>query len=431
MAQRQQSADESGPAAPATQRRHQEPRVSVLIATYNYSSVLRYAIASVLRQSFRDFEVIVAGDCCTDDSEAVVQSFGDGRVRWLNLTENSGSKSLPLNAAVKIARGELIAYLGHDDLWHPRHLETVVNGIDESGADFAYSVAVYIPPPGETQRPVAGIFPGEFRSGHVLLHSAVIHRKSAFERTGEWPDYRKTQIPGDQLFWVRAAEAGLRFCHIPKVTVWKFNASSRPGCYLDQRCEEQATYFKLLEDDPELGEKELIAALRSAMIHGLSPLEVDKVGRDAPPGAHIDRLLQVRGLRPTEPMQLLPASVTDSDFRIEFAAPLPPNARAGEVLEFEVRLHNDTDFALSSEEPFPVLLAYHWLAADGSIAVHEGRRSFLVPPLPPRTSRYYYVRVEVPPTAGSYQLQTALLQEKARWFDAVAAELHSVTVWSG
>ena len=72
------------------------PRVSVLIATYNYSSVLHYAVASVLRQSFRDFELIVAGDCCTDDSEAVVQSFGDARVRWLNLSENSGSKSLPL-----------------------------------------------------------------------------------------------------------------------------------------------------------------------------------------------------------------------------------------------------------------------------------------------------------------------------------------------
>src|ERR1044072_5801568 len=135
------------------------PKVSVLIATYNYSSVLRYAVASVLRQSFTNFELIVAGDCCTDDSEAVVRSFGDPRVRWLNLTENSGSKSLPLNAALKIARGEFVAYLGHDDLWHIDHLQTVVDGIARSGADFVYTVGVYIPPEGETQRPVAGIFP--------------------------------------------------------------------------------------------------------------------------------------------------------------------------------------------------------------------------------------------------------------------------------
>src|SRR6476620_5254442 len=173
------------------------PRVSVLIATYNYSPVLRYALASVLRQSFTDFEAIVAGDCCTDDSEVVVQSFGDSRVRWLNLAENSGSKSLPLNAALKIARGKYIAYLGHDDLWHPDHLKTVVEVMEKGGTDFVYTVGVYIPPPGETQRPVGGIFPEPFRSGYVLLHSCVLHAKDAIERSGEWPDYRKTQIPGD------------------------------------------------------------------------------------------------------------------------------------------------------------------------------------------------------------------------------------------
>ncbi|HKP92436.1 MAG TPA: glycosyltransferase family A protein, partial [Chthoniobacterales bacterium] len=186
------------------------PKVSVLIATYNYSTVLHYAVASVLRQSFDDFELIVAGDCCTDDSEAVLRAFGDPRVHWLNLTENSGSKSVPLNAALEQARGEYIAYLGHDDLWHPQHLKTVVDAIEETGADFVYTVGVYIPPEGETQRPVAGIFPEEFREGYVLLHSTVLHSKAALERMGKWPDYRQTQIPGDQLFWVNAVKAGLR-----------------------------------------------------------------------------------------------------------------------------------------------------------------------------------------------------------------------------
>jgi len=53
------------------------PLVSVVIATYNYSSVLRYALQSVLWQTFQDFEVWVIGDACTDDSETVTASFGD------------------------------------------------------------------------------------------------------------------------------------------------------------------------------------------------------------------------------------------------------------------------------------------------------------------------------------------------------------------
>jgi Glycosyl transferase family 2 len=393
------------------------PKVSVLIATYNYSSVLRYAVASVLRQSFVDFELIVAGDCCTDDSEAVVQSFADSRVRWLNLTENSGSKSLPLNAAIKIARGKYIAYLGHDDLWHPDHLRTVVEAIEQSGADFVYTVGVYIPPAGDTQRPVGGIFPEPFRSGHVLLHSCVLHAKDVIERSGEWPDYRHTQIPGDQLFWVNAANAGLRFVGIPKVTVWKFNSSSRPGCYIDQRCEEQAYYFKLIEEDPALGEKELIAALGSAMIHGLGPLETDKVGRDAPPGGHIRRLRQIRGLEPDEPMEPLPATVTESAFGIELTARLPDIVRAGEVLEVEARLENRSAFKLSSNSPHPVHIAYHWLRPDGSIAIYNGVRSLLIPPIPARETRHYFVRFQIPDEPGFYQLQPALVQEHVRWFD--------------
>ena len=408
------------------------PQVSVLIATYNYSSVLRYAVASVLRQSFADFELIVAGDCCTDDSEMVVRSFNDPRVRWLNLTENSGSKSLPLNAALKIARGKYIAYLGHDDLWRSDHLKTVVDGIEESGADFVYTVGVYIPPPGETQRPVGGIFPEEFRSGHVLLHSSVLHPKSVLQGMGEWPDYRQTQIPGDQLFWVNAANAGLRFVGIPKVTVWKFNASSRPGCYVDQRCDEQARYFELLAEDPALAEKELIAALQAAMIHGLAPLEAYKVGHDAPPGGHIHRLRQVRGLEPAEPMAPLPPEVDENAFRIILNAQLPQLTRAGEILEFEVRVENNSDSRLSSTQPHPVHLAYHWLREDGAIAIYEGLRSEIIPPLPPRVSRHFFMRVQLPDAAGAYQLQPALVQEGIRWLDRVPyGGLHLIEVRSG
>jgi hypothetical protein len=364
--------------------------------------------------------LIVAGDCCTDDSETVVQSFGDERVRWLNLSENSGSKSLPLNAAAEIARGRLIAYLAHDDVWHPAHLETVVKAIEESGADFAYSVAIYVPPPGETRRAVSGIFPNGFRLGYALVHSTVIHSKTVFDRVGPWPDFRKTQIPGDHLFWNRVAEAGLRFQFVPKATVWKIDASSRPGCYLDQRCDDQARCFQLVEEDPDFAEKELIEVVRSAMIYGLGPLETYKVGRDAPLGGHIHRLRQIRGLEPAEPMEMLPAEINESAFCIEIVAQLPQVAFAGEVLEFEVRIENKTAFKLTSNGPFPMHFGYHWLHADGSMAVLSGQRTQLIPPLPPHSSLHYVVRVTLPDEPGSYQLQPALVQELIRWFDGLA-----------
>lgn len=399
-----------------------EPKVSVIIATYNYSTVLRYAIKSVLWQTFRDFELIVAGDCCTDDSEQVVRSFADPRVRWLNLPENSGSKSIPQNAGIRIARGQYIAYLAHDDLWHPCHLETVVRAIEQSGADLAYSVAVYVPPPGDTRRLISGVFPeGEFRRGHTLLHSSTIHRRDFIAELGDWPDHRTTSLPADHLFFMRAIEAGKRFFCVPKLTVWKFNASSRPGSYLERRCDEQARYFELIRDDPALAEKELIDVARSAMAHGLVPLEIFKTGRGAAPGSFIHYLRQVRGLEPAEPMLPLDLDGNAHPFHMDFAEALPGSVACDERFQLEVRLRNDSGHLLTSHAPNPVNFSYHWLHPDGPVAVFDGERTPLIPPLEPDCERHYIATFKAPDTPGFYRLQPAIVQEYVNWFDHVAS----------
>jgi hypothetical protein len=392
------------------------PTVSVIIPTYNYSSVLRYAIETVLWQTFSDWELIVVGDCCTDDSEAVVRSFGDARIRWINLPENSGSKSLPQNAGVQVARAELIAYLAHDDLWHPSHLATVVGAIKESSADFVHTVAAIVPPPGETMREVFGIFPGSYPADHAFVHSTVIHPKRVFDVIGPWPDGRKTRLPGDQTFWNRAVAAGLRFQAVPKLTTWKINASSRPGCYLEQRSDEQAHCFAQLRDDPDFPEKELIEVIRSAIVHGLKLIEGYKVGRDTPPGAHHHLLRQIRGLEPIEPMMALAVEGDLEPFRVAVVSELPSVVGAGARMDVEVRIENRSGFAISSQKPNPVHFSYHWLGPDGSMALWDGQRSQIVPPLPARETLHYVVNIYAPTSPGVYELEPTIVQEGVRWF---------------
>src|SRR5213593_1427755 len=79
------------------------PSVSVFIPTYNWSTVLPYSIGSVLRQTFTDFELLVVGDGCTDDSAEVVAAIDDPRVRWINLPANSGHQSALNNEGLRQA----------------------------------------------------------------------------------------------------------------------------------------------------------------------------------------------------------------------------------------------------------------------------------------------------------------------------------------
>jgi glycosyltransferase involved in cell wall biosynthesis len=91
------------------------PALSILIPTYNRSSLLRETISSVLRQRFSDYELIVSDDCSTDDTAEVVQAFGDARIRYIRNERNLGYGG-NLEAGAAHASGEILYLLGHDDL---------------------------------------------------------------------------------------------------------------------------------------------------------------------------------------------------------------------------------------------------------------------------------------------------------------------------
>ena len=107
------------------------PRISIITATYNRSAVLAFSIESVLRQTESDWEMIVVGDACTDDSAEVVARYRDPRLRFCNLEQNTGEQSGPNNTGVSQARAPVLAFLNHDDLYFPDHLELNLLAADQ------------------------------------------------------------------------------------------------------------------------------------------------------------------------------------------------------------------------------------------------------------------------------------------------------------
>lgn len=104
------------------------PLVSVVIPHYNESRLLGEAIRSVEAQSFTDWEIVVVDDGSTLEHRRAIAPLAGPRVRIVEQT-NQGP-AVASQRAMDLARGTYIAFLDHDDLWHPAKLEQDVTALD-------------------------------------------------------------------------------------------------------------------------------------------------------------------------------------------------------------------------------------------------------------------------------------------------------------
>jgi glycosyltransferase involved in cell wall biosynthesis len=231
--------------------------VSVIIATYNRSRVLRCALESLRAQTFADFEAWIVGDACTDDSEAVVAAFRDGRLNWVNLPSRAGTQSGPNNEGLRRATREYVAYLGHDDLWLPWHLETLVATAARANADFAYASVVFIGPDGPRE-----IYGDRKTRAQVSVAppSGWMHRRGVAERVGFWRLPHEESVGVDVGFQARAFEAGLRFEPTTNATVLKF-PSPWWRTYAADAAFPQQDFLARMHDDPARLQREVLTAL--------------------------------------------------------------------------------------------------------------------------------------------------------------------------
>ena len=137
-----------------------QPLVSVVISyNYNYDGFLRDAIDSALNQTYRNIEVIVVDDGSTDDSEAIIRSYGS---RVIPILKNNGGQASAMNAGFAICKGEIVCLLDSDDVWLLNKVEEVVTAaaIEPESVFFYHRMQ----PVSQDCRPSGDIFPkGLFR----------------------------------------------------------------------------------------------------------------------------------------------------------------------------------------------------------------------------------------------------------------------------
>ncbi|MDE5096162.1 MAG: glycosyltransferase [Trichodesmium sp. St11_bin5] len=108
------------------------PKVTVCLPTYNSGEFLRYAIDSILEQTFTDFELIISDDCSTDNTPEIIRSYleKDSRIQYLQNSHNLGL--FPnWNRCLESASGEYITVFAQDDVMLPKNLEQKVKILEK------------------------------------------------------------------------------------------------------------------------------------------------------------------------------------------------------------------------------------------------------------------------------------------------------------
>lgn len=115
------------------------PTVSVIMPAYNAEKFIPEAVESVIGQSYRNWELIVLDDCSDDGTAAKISGYveRDPRIRYYRNEHNVGVAQTR-NSGFALARGEWIAFLDSDDVWHPAKLEKQLSLAADSGADLIY-----------------------------------------------------------------------------------------------------------------------------------------------------------------------------------------------------------------------------------------------------------------------------------------------------
>ena len=113
-------------------------KVSIIMPSYNTGRFLKETVESVLGQSYSDWELIIVDDCSTDNTDQVVESFKDERIRYLKNEKNSGA-AVSRNRALREATGRWVAFLDSDDLWEQDKLEKQIRFMEGNSYHFSYT----------------------------------------------------------------------------------------------------------------------------------------------------------------------------------------------------------------------------------------------------------------------------------------------------
>ncbi len=156
-------------------------RCSVVMTVYNAEKYLRDTIESVLRQTEKNFELIIVNDCSTDSSEDIIKEYlSDKRISYFK-NEKNLKVSKTRNFGVSKASADYVAFVDSDDIWLDNKLEKQLNFMEEKNAQICYSSYGFMSDDGIMQNKVFDV-PKEVNFKKLLKQNVITPSASIFKK---------------------------------------------------------------------------------------------------------------------------------------------------------------------------------------------------------------------------------------------------------
>jgi len=162
-----------------------QPLVSVILPCCNSQRWIEQAVNSVLLQTHNQLELIVVDDASSDATIDALKNISDPRLTIITRGQCSGGPATPRNEGLAIAKGEYLAFIDSDDIWHPEKLERQLLAIERHTLNFVSSQHICfrnskpetprLNP--EHQEILRKSHQALLRKNWVITSSALIHRK--------------------------------------------------------------------------------------------------------------------------------------------------------------------------------------------------------------------------------------------------------------
>lgn len=199
---------------------------SIVIAAFNCEAWILSTVADVLNQTLKDFELIVVDDGSTDGTRKILEGVTDKRLRVVS-QPNSGAPASPRNHGIRLARGEWVSFLDHDDRWSPNRLERVDREIETYSDSDVVTHRMQISTPDlkkqgyspsffdkKVSQNKSALYESLLTRGNVVYTSATTVRRSWLQKLGGFNEAKDVATAEDFDLWLRLASHGARFCFL-------------------------------------------------------------------------------------------------------------------------------------------------------------------------------------------------------------------------